>query len=316
MSHNNSPMQMLQQIPPVTRALLFGIFALLVVTKIGIVPAYLVQFSWYHVFMKLQVWRMFTSCLLLPDQPMPALLEVYNIYAHSSELELMHFGRSHTYDYIFYLTFGVLSIVMSVVLLRINNPFDLSNAFDGFLTYTWSIDNRNVKVMFYGLFPIWAKYFPLIQLFITFLFDDPIQGRSKFFITLIGYSTGYLYSCLDTRTLGPLYGYLTRQPNGYGYLNFGQFRAPWWFAGACDLFFGNGLRSDRYKVNVPIRNASTYQGKGQRLGMKKRAVGIHDQTTEIQNEQRHDTGSSATWASGNSASGYFPGKGHRVGTRD
>lgn len=61
-------------------------------------------------------------------------------------------------------------------------PFVLTSGFITCITYTWSIDNANVKIMFYGLIPVWGKYFPLIQLFISFVFNE-----GNFVISLIGF---------------------------------------------------------------------------------------------------------------------------------
>lgn len=318
-THNNGLMQMIAQIPPITRALLSGIVVLSVLCRIGILPSRFLIFSSYHTFMKLQLWRMYTSCLLLPNQAMPALIEMYNVYARSSQLELNHF-QNRKVDYLFYLTFSILTIVLSVMLLQIMDASNLlgglvqiqfglvlTNAFVGCLTYTWSVDNRNTRVMFYGLFPIWGRYFPIIQLFISFLFDDSGFGFTNFVITLIGFSTGYFYSCLDTRSLGPIYGYLASKPSGYGYVAAGQFRAPWWFVGLCDLAFGNSNTQDRYRVNVPFGKQREYHGKGQRLGTTRaqtaERIQIENPRTRIAEPERNTT------------SGFFPGKGQRVGSK-
>lgn len=313
-ANNNGLVQLLSQIPPITRTLLSAIVVLTILNRLTLVPTSLLVFSWYHTFIRLQLWRTFTSFILLPPQAMPALLEMYNIYSRSSQLEMVHFHNRPAVDYLFYLMFSTSTIILSVIVLQIENCFILTSGFVGCLTYTWSIDNSDVKVMFYGLFPIWGKYFPLIQLFMSFVFDDSGTGYSNFLITLIGFSTGYLYSCLDTRSLGPIYGFLSRKGRGYGYINSGQFRAPWWFVNIYDFMFRENNDNSRYRVHVSFGRPSSFNGKGQRLGSTGNANRLGSEesgeirTAEVGNERNTSRATTGT------STGYFPGRGQRVGS--
>lgn len=196
-SNTNELAHVVSQIPPVTRAMLAGVVFMTVVSSMGLIPHHWLYFSWYHAFMKLQLWRVYTSCFILPHEKMAAVFWIFNLYSYSSHLESVHFRSKNNVDYLFLLWSLIGSVVISVTVLRLSSSFDLSNAFMGALACMWSIKNWNVTVMFYGLFPLKGKYEPLFQLFLAFVFERYPGG---FELTLLGYTVCYLYHCLDTRS--------------------------------------------------------------------------------------------------------------------
>ncbi|CUS24113.1 LAQU0S14e00408g1_1 [Lachancea quebecensis] len=305
-SNSNELAQVFSQIPPVTRTLLAGVVAMTVVSSMGIVPPNWLYFYLYPTFMKLQLWRMYTSCFLLPTDKMAAVFWMYNLYSYSSHLENAHFHSKNNVDYLFLLWSLIGAIVISVTALRLDLSYNLTNSFMGALACIWSIKNWNVTFMFYGLFPLKGKYDPLFQLFLAFVFENYPGG---FTLTLTGYCVGYLYVCLDTRSLGPLYGFMAGKSMSYGLTNCGYFRAPWWFSAVCELFGKSGQ-----KVNIIMDKTHNYQGTGRRLGSEKAAAADaarlaaaraeHSKTTTLQASQK-TTGSK-----------IFPGKGQRVGSKD
>lgn len=305
-SNSNELAQVVSQIPPVTRTLLAGVVAMTIVSSMGIVPREWLLFFLYPTFMKLQLWRMYTSCFLLPMDKMAAVFWMYNLYSYSSHLENAHFYSKNNVDYLFLLWSLIGAIVVSVTALRLDLSYNLTNSFMGALACIWSIKNWNVTFMFYGLFPLKGKYDPLFQLFLAFVFENHPGG---FMLTLIGYCVGYLYVCLDTRTLGPLYGYIAGKTSSYGLADCGHFRAPWWFSAVCE-FFGKS----KHKVNVIIDKTTSYQGQGHRLGSEKAAAADAARVAAARAERFKTTTVQTNHKT--TASGFFPGKGQRVGSKD
>lgn len=136
-------------------------------------------YVWSLTFKKVQIWRLLTSCVMLSSRAMPALMELYSIYDRSSQLERGHFGPGLsnrrgpmvTVDYAYYLCFCILTITTATTIIYGSYyPVVLTSGFISCITYTWSIDNANVQIMFYGLIPVWGKYFPLNSIVYLFRF--------------------------------------------------------------------------------------------------------------------------------------------------
>lgn len=273
-STKSEPWQFASHIPPITKWLCVSMVSICLVRRLNILPMPFGDFGWSLslTFRKFQVWRLLTPFLVLPMQAMQACFALHTIYSHSQQLELVHFHNKPS-DYLFYLCFNFTLTILMAQLFRINYPIFL-NAFTGSLIYTWTIDNSNVKVMFYGLFPILGKYLSLVHLFVSFLFDGTPHDYSMFFITMIGFTAAYIYSCLDTRSLGPVYGFLAKRDYFYGKQNTGHFRAPAWFQSlTCPLFNDTSSSDQSRATNSPssrirLFHRTNFQGKGNRLGTK------------------------------------------------
>ncbi|CAI4038270.1 hypothetical protein SMKI_04G6120 [Saccharomyces mikatae IFO 1815] len=310
------PKEFWLSIPPVTRTLFTLAIAMTIVARLHLIGGQYFAYVWSSTFKKVQLWRLLTSCLMLSPRAMPALMELYSIYDRSSQLERVHFGPGLsnrrgplvTVDYVYYLCFCILTITMATTILYGSNYlFVLTSGFISCITYTWSIDNANVQIMFYGLIPVWGKYFPLIQLFISFVFNE-----GDFAISLIGFATGYLYTCLDTHTLGPIWGMISRKSDTtYGILPNGKFPTPWWFTRLYARITGAhnepAILNSNF-VNAPStpRETRTFSGRGQRLG-----------TASATSSQSSGTNSARTSGSqlrsGSSSLNQFQGRGQRVG---
>lgn len=304
---NTGPLQVWKGIPIVTRCLISAIVIITTLNRLELVPTGRLLYQFNEVVRHFQIWRIFTSCIILPMQAMPAMLEMYNFYSRSSQLE----SRRDPYDYAFYLCFCIITICGTVTaLFGQYHPLILTGGFASSLTYTWSVDNANVKVMFYGLFPIWGKYFPLIQLFTAFVF-----GEDNFTVHLVGFLTAYLYLCLDTRSLGPILGWLFSGENPYyGITPNGYFGAPQW------------LKTSRREFTLRSR------GRGQKLGYKSNpsktaksefeeirtpnasvAARRAAETRESGSAGRSSGTSTSTVTQRKESSGFFPGHGQRLG---
>ncbi|CAH02681.1 Dfm1p [Kluyveromyces lactis] len=280
MTMRNELIQFVGQIPPVTRGICLLMVLICLIQRLNVLPYYFSDFKWSlrGVLFKFQIWRLFTSFLILPNDAMKACFDLYAVYSKSLHLELVHFSNK-SIDYLFYICFNFALIVVLVEACQISYPV-FTNAFIGMILYTWTLDNSNVKVMFYGLFPILGKYLSLVHLFVSFLFDDGTDGYSRFCVTMVGFCAGYVYSCLDTWTYGPLYGYLMGKDPAYGFSGRGHFRSPRWFSSII-LWIGRVLsitskpvsssnRTDpvtRRRLRTPLKK-STFAGTGNRLGTK------------------------------------------------
>lgn len=276
----------LWNIPPVTRYLISAVIVVKMLTRLSATSNHYVYYDFREVFKHVQIWRPFTSSLVLHPEPMPAMLELYTLYSRSSQLEV----RRQSLDYVFYMFFCITVISLMVPFVYgTHNPVVLTSGFMTCLTYTWSLDNMNVNVMVYGLFPIRGKYFPLVQLLIDLLF------LSQWFpITVMGFLTAYLYACLDTGTLGPLYGWSTGASEYYGIHPNGKFGAPQWL----------------HRLLQASRNRSSLAS----AGSGGRKLGFKDQSTMGSTSTASgNTRKSSTTAQRRPKAAVFPGTGQRLG---
>lgn len=307
-THNNTgPLQVWKGIPIVTRCLISSIVIITTLNRLELLSTGRLVYQFNEVGSHFQLWRVFTSCIILPMQAMPAMLEMYNFYSRSSQLE----SRREPHDYAFYLCFCIITICATVtVLFGRSHPLVLTGAFASSLTYTWSVDNANVKVMFYGLFPIWGKYFPLIQLFTAFVF-----GEDNFTVHLVGFLTAYLYLCLDTRTCGPILGWLFfgENPN-YGISPNGYFGAPQWLKRARrDFTLRSKGRGQKLGYRTDVKKETPQAESGETNTNAKAAARRAAVLRATQENNASGAKSTSTGAKHRDSSGYFPGHGQRLG---
>lgn len=294
--NGTDPLQLWYGIPIVTRYLISSIVIITTLNRLDIIPTGYLAYQFNETVYHIQTWRPFTSCIILPLQAMPAMLEMYNFYSRSSQLE----SRRKPLDYLFYLFFCIIVICLTVsVAFGKNHTAILTSAFASCLTYTWSVDNSNVKVMFYGLFPIWGKYFPLIQLFIAFVFSE-----DNFAISLIGFLTAYLYLCLDTRTFGPIFGWIVKSNDPfYGIMPNGKFGAP----SAVKRLFTIGSLTQPAAMKQKL---SMNKSQGQKLGFKTSSPTTSSSTDQTRKNPAEGSSSTTTKKADQ---GVFPGAGQRLG---
>lgn len=276
----------LRNIPIVTRYLIFSVVMVKIATRLFVNPNNYVGYVFNEIVKHVQFWRPFTSSIILHPDPMPAIMELYTIYSRSSQLEL----RRQRLDYAFYMFFCVL--VMSVMVplyYGTENYVILTSGFLMCLTYTWSLDNSNLNVMVYGLFPIRGKYFPLVQLLLDFMFFS-----NWFPVTVMGFLAAYLYACLDTGTLGPIYGWSTGASEFYGITPNGKLGAPQW------------LHKLSEASRHPSRAMSARSG-GRKLGSK------DHETTSSSTTTAPVAKDSSTTVQRRARTTVFPGSGQRLG---
>lgn len=246
--------------PPVTRTVVLVMLLCSASIFLQLVNPALFIFHGYEIFKFRQWWRIFTSFLILPPNAMSALMQVYNLGSRSYQLETDRFlvtrYRSASIDFIFYLTFCAFFIITTVCLTYgIYEPLVLTGAFDACLSVTWAIDNASTKMMFYGVIPVYGKFYPILEGLTTFIFGGDLK------LLLIGFLAAYVFNCLDTRTLGPIYGYVAGKRPWYGVVPMGKFQAPFWFVWTYEFIFGGN-----YTNKVKQMKTQQKKSKGQRLG--------------------------------------------------
>ncbi|SCU88839.1 LANO_0D03224g1_1 [Lachancea nothofagi CBS 11611] len=303
-SQPNELVQLISQIPPVTRFALLATFVMFILARSELVSFHWFFFEPYHTFMKLQLWRVFTgSFFLMKKSKLGFVMALFQFYKDSSNLETFHFyGKSHA-EYVYVLSFLIFGVVATVTAFRIEPSEFVAEGFMMALAGLWSLKNWNTPSMFYGLFSIRGKYIPLVNMLLSYLFDDHF---ATFPLIVTGLFVAYVYNCLDTWSLGPFYGFLRGKAHrGYGLVNDGQFRAPWWFKGIWNFF------ADKRKPTATVVRDKTqkYQGEGRKLGSKSSSDDISSTNlaTESLSRQNSETKSTAF------STGAFPGKGQRVG---
>ncbi|CCD22572.1 Dfm1p NDAI_0A04150 [Naumovozyma dairenensis CBS 421] len=265
-------------VPPVTRTVLLLFSVVTSIVALQLIPTGYLIYSWSDTFKHFQLWRILTSSLILPLQITNLLMELYNFYSRSIDLEQNRFlissSTNPSIDYAYYIAVSMVSIaISSSLVVGRQYSFVLSSPFTTCITCTWAIDNANKKILYYGIIPVYGKYLPLIQLVTSFIFD-----QNGFYVCLTGLSTSYLFACLDTGSWGPIWGWLRgKQPN-YGIAPAGKFGAPVWFIHLYQACFGEQeiygvMRSDGYvkrnskkKSTFKSTFASLTKGGGQRLG--------------------------------------------------
>ncbi|SCU83363.1 LAFA_0D03136g1_1 [Lachancea sp. 'fantastica'] len=309
-SQPNEVAQLVAQIPPVTRSVLLAFIVLYTFMRAEIVSYEWLCFQPYDAFMKMQIWRVFTGPLIIFKGKMGTLFTLFEFYTHSSHLETYHFSGKENAEYVYLVCVLLAGVVSAVTVLQIQCPFTLVEGFMASLTCLWSIKNWNTPLMFYGLFPIKGKYNPLLQLFLSYLFDDEQQTLP---VIVIGLVVGYVYNCLDTKSLGPLYGYVRGSAQGYGLVNDGHFRAPRWLTGIWGFLVNNRRRT----VNVIVKNTHSYQGQGRKLGNKQEPINTAEREATKTREERAAAAAAARAKSApteNAKNLNFRGTGQRVGS--
>lgn len=314
-------------VPPITRHLL----ALCVVVSGACHTKLLgydkILFTWMQTFTRFQIWRLVTSCLLLPANLMPALMEGYNMYNRCSQLEQTFYLQASrpslgSHNFAYYISFClVVMSAMAAFLYGTRYPLFLRSAFTACLTYTWSLHNSDSKIMFYGVLPIWGKFFPILQLATEFV----LGSKADFYLSLMGFATAYIYNCLDTWSLGPLAGYFMAGVDNYGMVSKGYMEAPGWFVYIYNLISGDKPpgTSRAAAKNVGVKLGKMLGQGGQRLGtkddIKKSETSSTEKNTETEKTSFRGTTPVASTtgvkrpSSNDSSSSAFKGTGKRVG---
>lgn len=74
------------------------------------------------------------------------------------------------------------------------------------LSFTYSMVFWDNEIKYYGIIPIKCKYTCLIDLFFSFIFAA--NGSFVMQSGILGLASGYIYTCLSTRSYGPVFGFV------------------------------------------------------------------------------------------------------------
>lgn len=249
-----------KSIPPVSRTIILFMTILTALVSLQLVSAGYLIFQFNEVLKYKQWWRLYTAFFLLPPNAMSAIMELYNLGSRAVHLETDRFlvSRYHSasIDFAFYLFFCSSFIITGCVIIYGKyQPLVLTSAFDACLTLTWAIDNSNVEVRFYGILPVYGKFYPLLQGLIAFIFGGDL------ILIILGFTAAYIFNCLDTRSLGPLYGLIAKKDKWYGVVPTGKFHAPRWFIWGYEFLFGGN-----YLQRLNELKSNDKRSGGQRLG--------------------------------------------------
>ncbi|KAG0667916.1 hypothetical protein C6P45_005239 [Maudiozyma exigua] len=310
-------------IPPVTRAITIILCLNTSVCLLHLVSYSYIMFQWKKTFLYLQLWRLATSSMILPPKAMEALLELYNLFTRSAQLEREHFfitsKANPSIDYAFYLFFCLVTLGNVVALTAGPTAYTtMTGGFTSCLVFTWAVDNANTQVLFYGIIPVYGKYYPIISLLMAFVFGG-------FYVSLIGMGVAYLFLCLDTRSFGPIYGFIKGNAPSYGRAPGGKFCAPHWFIYLYETIFRVDQRSRFAKTIIekpPVSSGnmlSGFKGTGSKLGgdsaSNNRMAG--QRVTNRERAKREKESSSVSTESETStATGNFRGSGQRLGGKE
>lgn len=267
-----------KSVPPVSRTIILLMTILTSLIALQLVSMGYLIFQFNEVLRHKQWWRLYTAFLLLPPNAMSAIMEIYNIGSRAIYLETDRFLISRHYsasiDFAFYLFFcSTFIIIGCVTIYGKYQPLVLTSAFDACLTLTWAIDNSNVEVRFYGILPVYGKFFPLLQGLVAFIFGGDLT------LIMLGFFAAYIFNCLDTRSFGPFYGLITKKNKWYGVVPTGKFHAPRWFIWGYEFLFGGNYLQRLNELNLAnkryggqklgtsaVSKSSNTSNSGQRLG--------------------------------------------------
>ncbi|EDO14866.1 hypothetical protein Kpol_363p6 [Vanderwaltozyma polyspora DSM 70294] len=296
-------------IPPITRYLLTAIVTIIGLWKLSIIGLDKFVYSWYDVVKRFQFWRIFTSCIIIipgtATQALATILEFYNLYSRSSHLETVHFrGDKAHYAYYILCCMIIIAISCSAWFRSSKEQFILQSAFTSCIGYTWAMDHPESQILYYGVLPIKGKYYPVMEMIISFVFN---AGENAFQLCVIGVCTGYFFQCLDTNSFGPLSWWLFTNKNASEY-SIGSFKPPRWFI---SLF-----------SNLDGTRINTFSGRGSRLGNGSNKPGKagtpYNPRLAILNSKDNNNDSQNSFSArdffGTSAEKRkFPGKGQKLG---
>lgn len=237
---------------------------------------------------------------------MQGLMDTYMLYSYSRGIEELKFFNNHI-DYLFYL-FIIIPIILLSSVFFLPIPL-LQPALLGALTYTWSRSNKDHQVNIYFI-SIKASLLPIVTLGFRLL----LEGTSSFLAVFSGMTAAYIYACIESWSLGPLYNYFcetfgirinnrnsTRNINRVGTLNEikeNNLKAPLWFKKFIELFLGNGSRFGSTTNKNKIHTLSTNSG-----------------TTSSGSTSSSSSSSSNAISSGSIfGNNKFKGKGYRLGS--
>lgn len=199
-----------KSVPSVTRILTLSSLVIGGLNALNLISS--VEFICYFpdVWYKFEIYRLLTGFVVPNPQAMQGMMEIYMVYRFSRGIEEGKFNKKLS-NYIYYLLIIIpIILIISLICLNFNkiSYYSLQPALLSALTFTWSVKNYNQQVNFYFM-PIQASLLPAVSLGFRLLVD----GIESFKVALLGMASAYVYNCLETKSYGPLFSFITgREP--------------------------------------------------------------------------------------------------------
>ncbi|XP_043721847.1 derlin-1 isoform X2 [Telopea speciosissima] len=192
----SSPAEFYNSLPPITKA--YGTLCLLATTayQIGLYNPVYFALDYRLVFLRFQVWRLFTNFFFLGNFSINFGIRLLMIIRYGVQLENGPFER-RTADFLWMMVFGGLSLLVLTAIPLLRSYF-LGVSLVFMLLYVWSREFPNAQINIYGLVTLKAFYLPWTMLALDVIFGSPLAPD------LLGIIAGHLYYFLTV--LHPLAG--------------------------------------------------------------------------------------------------------------
>jgi Derlin-2/3 len=243
-----TPEEWYKDLPILTRIGLTVFFATTVLVMLEILDPSLLILHWPTVINKLQVWRLFSSCIFFGKFSFQWIFQMYFFSSFSTKLERNAVMAEHPGNYLFFLLFQILALdVISLVLAWPSGLPMLGTSLTFSIIFYWSRQEPEAELNFYS-FKIKGYQFPFALIFFQLLLGGNIWND------LLGLATGHIFYFLKNVVTKEYHVELLKTPS---FLN--RFMEPYVNGGA-------GSSGGRGPAAPPPRRNMPFTGGGQRLG--------------------------------------------------
>jgi len=182
-----TPEEWYKALPILTRIGLTTFFATTVLVMLSILDASLLVLDWPTVINKLQVWRLFSSCIFFGKFSFPFIFQMYFFSSFSGKLERNPVMAANPGNYLFFLLFQVLALdVLSLVLAWPNGLPMIGTSLTFAIIFYWSRLEPEAELSFFS-FKIKGYQFPFALIFFQLLMGGNIWGD------LLGLASGHIF---------------------------------------------------------------------------------------------------------------------------
>jgi len=175
-------------VPPITRTYVTGAILVTASCSLELVSPFSLYFNMRLVFLKLQLWRLFTNFFFFGALGIDFLFHMFFLARYCRLLEEGSF-RGRTCDFALMLLFG--GALMCLASAFISAPPFLGSSLAFMMVYVWARRNDDVRMSFLGLFTFRAPFLPWVLLGFSVMLGNSSS------VDLIGIAAGHLYFFLD-----------------------------------------------------------------------------------------------------------------------
>ena len=148
------------EVPLITRVYLTSSMITTAACSLELVSPFSLFFNTRLVFVKLQVWRLFTNFFFFGAISLDFFFHMFFLVRYCRMLEEGSF-RGRPADFLLMLLFG--GALMCAVAPFINIPPFLGSSLAFMMVYVWARRNEYVRMSFLGLFQFRAPYLPWVR---------------------------------------------------------------------------------------------------------------------------------------------------------